>query len=93
MRGARVEMSGNTGTLAAIAGTAVLLIGLSVVTGIVVNVVNKGETHKEEMMMSPPPPPASRRELFDPDLFEPPVNKFKLTPGEATAFSHQGLKR
>lgn len=91
-------MSGNTGTMAALAGTAVLLIGLSIVTGIVVNVVNNGETHKEEMMMSPPPPPAvSRRELFDPNLFEPPQgNAFKLKPGEASvldSLSHQPLKR
>lgn len=88
-------MSGNTGTLVALAGTAVLLIGLSIVTGIVVNVVNNGETHKEEMMMSPPPPPpaTSRRELFDPTLFEPPQGFFKLKPGEESALSHQPLKR
>jgi len=51
------------GTLVAIAGTTVLLIFTGVGVGIVVNVVNKGEQHKENMLKSPPPPAA--RQLFE----------------------------
>ena len=76
-------MTQSTGTLVAIAGTACLLIGLAIVTGIVVAVVNKGEDHKEKMMASPPPPPATSRQLFDERLFEPPKDAgFKLNLGE-----------
>lgn len=52
------------GTLVALAGTSVLLICTGVGVGIVVNVVNKGEQHKENMLKSPPPP-ARMRELFE----------------------------
>jgi len=74
-------------------GAAALLIGLGIVTGIVVNEVNKGETHKEEMMASPPPPPATdRRQLFETNkLFTPPKKEglFKLKAAERAAFASQ----
>ncbi len=87
-------MAQSTGVIAAIAGTAALIIGLAIVTGIVVNVVNKGETHKEQMMASPPPPPASRRELFESDkLFQAPNgNSFKFTPSEKSLFASPRLR-
>ena len=50
-------MAQSAGVLAALLGTGVLLASLGVITGIVVHVVNKGETHKEEMLFSPPPFP------------------------------------
>ena len=54
------------GTLVAIAGTTLLLVATAVGTGIIVNVVNKGEQHKENMLKSPPPPPPARmRQLFE----------------------------
>ena len=86
-------MTQSTGVIAAIVGTAALIIGLAVVTGIVVNVVNKGETHKEQMMASPPPPPA-RRELFESDqLFKAPKGTlFKFTPTEKSAFASPRLR-
>lgn len=86
-------MTQSTGVIAAIVGTAALIIGLAVVTGIVVNVVNKGETHKEQMMASPPPPPASRQ-LFESDqLFQAPKgNLFKFTPSEKSAFASPRLR-
>ena len=92
-------MAQSAGVLAAIAGTACLLVALSIIIGITVNVVQKGEDHKEQMMASPPPPPASaRRELFESNnLFQPPKDHgFKLKPSEKSAFaslSHRPLKR
>ena len=53
------------GTLVAIAGTTLLLVATAVGTGIIVNVVNKGEQHKENMLKSPPPPPPTSRQLFE----------------------------
>ena len=50
-------MTQSAGVIAALLGTGVLLGSLGVITGIVVHVVNKGETHKEEMLFSPPPFP------------------------------------
>ena len=87
-------MAQSTGVIAAIVGTAALLIGLGIVTGIVVNVVNKGETHKEQMMASPPPPPASSRQLFESErLFQAPKgNSFKFTPTEKAAFASPRLR-
>ena len=90
-------MAQSAGVLAAIAGTACLLVALSIIIGITVNVVQKGEDHKEAMMASPPPPPA-RRELFESNnLFQPPKDRgFKLKPSEKSAFaslSHRPLKR
>ena len=78
-------MAISTAVITAMVGAAALLIGLGIVTGIVVNEVNKGETHKEEMMASPPPPPAARRELFETNnLFTPPKKEglFKLKAAE-----------
>ena len=90
-------MAQSAGVLAAIAGTACLLVALSIIIGITVNVVQKGEDHKEQMMASPPPPPPARRELFEKDLFQPPKDHgFKLKPSEKSAFaslSHRPLKR
>lgn len=57
------------GTLVAIAGTTVLLIFTGVGVGIVVNVVNKGEQHKENMLKSPPPPAAARQLFEEPPEF------------------------
>ena len=87
-------MAQSTGVIAAIVGFAALLVGLSIVTGIVVNVVNKGEQHKENMMASPPPPPPARRELFESDqLFQAPKsNLFKFTPSEKSAFASPRLR-
>ena len=90
-------MAQSAGVLAAIAGTACLLVALSIIIGITVNVVQKGEDHKEAMMASPPPPPA-RREMFETNnLFQPPKDHgFKLKPSEKSAFaslSHRPLKR
>ncbi len=86
-------MAQSTGVIAAIIGTLALIVGLAIVTGIVVNVVSKGETHKEQMMASPPPPPA-RRELFESDrLFGAPKgNTFKFTPTEKSAFASPRLR-
>ena len=91
-------MAQSAGVLAAIAGTACLLVALSIIIGITVNVVQKGEDHKEQMMASPPPPPAARREMFETNnLFQPPKDHgFKLKPSEKSAFaslSHRPLKR
>ena len=87
-------MAQSAGVIAALIGTLALLVGLAIVTGIVVNVVNKGEQHKENMMASPPPPPPARRELFESKrLFEPTNgNGFKLTPSEKAAFASPRLR-
>ena len=43
--------------------------GAVVGVGIVVNVVNKGEQHKENMLKSPPPPAAARQLFEEPPEF------------------------
>lgn len=72
-----------------------MLIGLAIVTGIVVAVVNKGEDNKDAMMASPPPPPApeSRRQLFEHKLFQPPKDAgFKLSMDEKAKLKAGSLR-
>ena len=89
------------GLIAVFVGSAAMLVGLAVVSGIVINVVNDGELHKEQMMASPPPPPpgGSRRQLFEDDHLKRAAAKgaqFNLNSNERSslaAFARRGLKR
>ena len=87
------------GLIAVFVGSAAMLVGLAVVSGIVINVVNDGELHKEQMMASPPPPPPARRELFEDDRLKRAAAKgaqFNLNSNERSslaAFARRGLKR
>ena len=49
-------------SLAIYGGIAFAVIAIATIAGIVINVLNDGENHKEAMMMSPPPapPPGAR---------------------------------
>ena len=86
------------GLLAVAIGSAAMFVGLAVVSGIVINVVNDGELHKEQMMASPPPPPPERRQLFEKaqPFDEPPGSNFNLNAKEhatLSTFARRGLKR
>ena len=89
----------SSGLLAVAVGSAAMLVGLAVVSGIVISVVNDGELHKEQMMASPPPPPPARRELFEDDRLKRAAAKgaqFNLNSNERSslaAFARRGLKR
>ena len=84
--------------LAVAIGSAAMFVGLAIVSGIVINVVNDGELHKEQMMASPPPPPpTARRELFeDIQPRDAATKSFKLDAKEhatLATFARRGLKR
>ena len=86
------------GLIAVFVGSAAMLVGLAVVSGIVINVVNDGELHKEQMMASPPPPPPDGRRLFEEaqPFDEPPRTTYKLNAKEhatLATFARRGLKR
>tara|TARA_X000001036_G_scaffold223662_1_gene209335 strand:- start:4405 stop:4677 length:273 start_codon:yes stop_codon:yes gene_type:complete len=88
----------SSGLLAVGVGSAAMLIGLAVVSGIVISVVNDGELHKEQMMASPPPPPPpARRELFEQDLRKrAAASSFDLNAKEhatLASFARRNLKR
>ncbi len=74
-----------------------MFVGLAVVSGIVIHVVNDGELHKEQMMASPPPPPPERRLFEEAQPFdEPPSSTYKLNAKEHASlatFARRGLKR
>ena len=87
------------GLIAVAVGSTTLFVGLAVVSGIVINVVNDGELHKEQMMASPPPPPpVARRQLFEKgnQPRDATGGSFNLNSKEHAAlssFAHHGLKR
>jgi hypothetical protein len=77
-------------TIAVWIGVVALIISGAIIGGIVVNVLNDGENHKENMMTSPPPPPASRMRAME-DMAQ---NKgggsgshFELTKADRALFS------
>ena len=87
----------SSGLLAVGVGSAAMLIGLAVVSGIVISVVNDGELHKEQMMASPPPPPPDGRRLFEEDLRKrAAASSFDLNAKEhatLASFARRNLKR
>ena len=74
-------------TVAVWLGVGALIAAAAIIGGIVVNVLNDGENHKEAMMRSPPPapPPGGRRAMED-ELYTK-GNHFELTKAERALFS------
>jgi len=72
-------------------GLAVAAIALAVVGGIVLSVLNDGETHKDAMMMSPPPspPPGARMRAMSEheEIYGNGNAHFDLTKKEKAVFS------
>ena len=71
-------------------GIAVMIVSGSIVSGIIVKVVNDGEHFKEDMTTSPPPPspPAGRRRLSDhEELYGQRGSQFDLTREERQMFT------
>ena len=71
-------------------GLAVAVIALAIIGGIVLSVLNDGETHKDAMMMSPPPapPPARMRAMSEhEEIYGRGNAHFDLTKKEKAIFS------
>lgn len=81
-------------------GIAVMIVSGSIVGGIIANVVNEGDHHKEDMTTSPPPAPPSaparRRALAEhEEIYGQRGSHFDLTKDERKFFTtlSQQLKR
>ena len=67
-------------------GLAVAVIAVAIISGIILNVLNDGENHKEAMMMSPPPsPPTSRMREME-EVYGKGNAHFDLTKNEKAIF-------
>lgn len=75
-------------TIAVWAGVVALVVAAAIIGGIVVKVLNDGETHKESMMMSPPPapPPGSRMRSMA-EQVQNKDGRFDLSKSERALFS------
>ena len=77
-------------TFAAWGGIAALVVAGSVVGGIVANLINEGDHHKEKMTTMPPPspPPTRMRALNEyEEIYGTGRNHFSLTKDERKLFS------
>jgi len=75
-------------TLAVWLGVGALVVAAAIIGGIVVNVLNDGENHKEAMMTSPPPsPPPVRRAMEEMPHFKGGSGHFELNKAERALFS------
>ena len=69
-------------------GIAVMIVSGSIVSGIIVKVVNDGEHFKEDMTTSPPPPSPPGRRLSDhEELYGQRGSQFDLTREERQMFT------
>ena len=73
-------------TVAVWLGVGALIAAAAIIGGIVVNVLNDGENHKEAMMRSPPPAPPPVRRAMEDELYTK-GNHFELTKAERALFS------
>jgi hypothetical protein len=73
-------------TVAVWLGVGALIAAAAIIGGIVVNVLNDGENHKEAMMQSPPPAPPPVRRAMQDELYTK-GNHFELTKAERALFS------
>lgn len=73
-------------TVAVWLGVGALIAAAAIIGGIVVNVLNDGENHKEAMMRSPPPAPPPARRAMEDELYTK-GNHFELTKAERALFS------
>ena len=76
-------------TIAVWGGVVALVIAAAIIGGIVVKVLNDGETHKENMMSSPPPapPPVRMRAMEEMGQHTKGTGHFELTKSERALFS------
>ena len=77
-------------SLAIYGGIAFAVIAIATIAGIVINVLNDGENHKEAMMMSPPPapPPARMRAMSEhEEIYGRGNQHFDLTKKEKAVFA------
>jgi len=75
-------------TIAIWAGIAALVVGGAVIGGIIVSVLNDGETHKDNMMTSPPPaPPPVRMRAMEETAQHKGGSHFELNKAERALFS------
>ena len=78
-------------TFAVWGGIAALVVAGSIVGGIVANLVNEGDHHKEKMTTMPPPspPPGSRMRAMSEheEIYGKGFNHFSLTKDERKLFS------
>ena len=75
-------------TIAVWAGVVALVVASAFIGGIVVNVLNDGENHKEAMMTSPPPaPPPARMRAMEEMVQNKGGGHFELTKSERALFS------
>ena len=75
-------------TIAVWAGVVALVVASAIIGGIVVNVLNDGENHKEAMMTSPPPaPPPARMRAMEEMVQNKGGGHFELTKSERALFS------
>lgn len=75
-------------TLAVWLGVGALVVAAAIIGGIVVNVLNDGENHKEAMMTSPPPsPPPARRAMEEMPHIKGGSGHFELNKAERALFS------
>ena len=76
-------------TLAVWLGVGALVVAAAIIGGIVVNVLNDGENHKEAMMTSPPPapPPARMRAMEEMPHIKGGSGHFELNKAERALFS------
>jgi hypothetical protein len=78
---------GKAVTIAVWLGVGALIAAAAIIGGIVVNVLNDGENHKEAMMRSPPPsPPPARREMEE--LVHPKGSHFEFNKAERALFTN-----
>ena len=73
-------------TVAVWLGVGALIAAAAIIGGIVVNVLNDGENHKEAMMRSPPPAPPPVRRAMEDELYTK-GNHFELSKAERALFS------
>ena len=70
-------------------GIAVAVVATAIIAGIIINVLNDGEQHKEAMMKSPPPPssPARMRAMQEfEEIYSTSNAHFDLTKDEKAVF-------
>ena len=88
-------MANTSVTIAIWAGIGALVVGGSIIGGVIVSVLNDGESHKDNMMTSPPPapPPVSRMRAMEEEVQHKGgsgASHFELNKAERSLFSTLG---
>ena len=74
--------------LAIFGGLALAAVAVAIIGGMVINVLNDGENHKDAMMMSPPPPPVRMRAMSEhEEIYGSGNAHFDLSKNEKAVFS------